>query len=167
MDSTSGEGTTFEVLFPVTAQAVPQQLAEKVQIVGGTARILFVDDESSLVELGRLMLKKLGYRVTGVCAPHKALEHIRDDPGQYHLVVTDLTMPGMKGDVLAAEIKDIDPTIPVLICSGYSQPALKAGETGAPVDGYIDKPITFDKLARAVHKALADRKALNPGAGVR
>lgn len=69
--------------------------------------------------------------------------------------------------MLTGEIKKIDPTIPVLICSGYSQPALKAGESGVLVDGYIDKPITFDKLARVVHEALADRKGLNPGAGVR
>ncbi|MBL0715468.1 MAG: PAS domain S-box protein, partial [Desulfosarcina sp.] len=157
VDSVPGRGTTFEILLPVTAQALKEEKPVKATIAGGTEQVLFVDDESSLVELGRLMLEKLGYRVTGVTSPHEALENVRQDPGRYDLVVTDLTMPGLKGDRLAEAIKKINPAIPVLICSGYSQPAIKAQGAGDAVDGYIDKPITFEKLAQAVQKALSGR----------
>jgi CheY-like chemotaxis protein len=97
-----------------------------------------------------MMLAELGYQVTGMTDPQKALEAFRQNPRDYDLVITDLTMPGLTGDRLAEEIYAIRPGVPILLCSGY----VGHIKGHAFLAGSIDKPVTLANLARAVRDAL-------------
>jgi len=148
--STPGKGTTFAIYFPILERPADALAALPDRLTGGTEHILFIDDEPMLVELGTTMLKNLGYRVVGVQDPLEALALFKEDPGQFDLVITDLTMPKMTGDRLAEKLALLRPELPVLLCSGY----VKHFGTHPHLAGYIQKPLSQQDLARAVRDAL-------------
>jgi CheY-like chemotaxis protein len=118
-----GEGTTIEVLLPLH-EGVQEPEAHKEESIsqkGRGERILFVDDEASMVTLFKQNLERLGYAVTGMADSLSALECFKSDPQKYDLVITDMAMPQMAGDQLATEMLKIRPDLPILICTGHSQ----------------------------------------------
>jgi len=151
--SAPGRGTTFEIDLPASEQDRPEISPVYQATSGGTEHILFVDDEEPLVNLVRQMLEMQGYRVTATCDPAQALEFVKAHPQDFDLVVTDLTMPGIKGDRLAREIKGIRDDLPILICSGYTGDEEREATMGI-VDGFIPKPLSYDRLSHAIRQAL-------------
>ncbi|MGD9331099.1 MAG: ATP-binding protein [Desulfobacterales bacterium] len=150
VSSTPGKGTTFSIYFPVAeqqAQGLEKPLTDNPV---GTERVLFIDDEPMLVDVCKTMLEKLGYQVTGMTDPQAALEAFRQNPQQFDIVITDLTMPGITGDRLAEKMAALRPEVPILLCSGY----LKRIGPHTALSGTIRKPITIEKLARALREAL-------------
>ena len=117
-------------------------------------RVLFVDNEESLVFLMTQMLQRLGYQVTGCTSPEEALEIFRSGPRSFDVVVSDLSMPAMSGVDLARELLQIRPGMPILIASGYFGPAdnEKARSLGLP--DLLLKPDTIEKLGQALHRVI-------------
>ena len=103
------------------------------------------------------MLKKLGYRVETKTRPDKALEAFQAAPDKFDLVISDMTMPGMTGDRLAAELMKIRADIPVIICTGYSEKIDEKRARDLGVRGLVMKPFTIRSLSKTVRDAL-DRK---------
>ena len=161
VESVPGHGTTFHILLPRVDQPSTQQVEPPGIPVGGSERILFVDDEMMLAGIGQQMLKKLGYDVVARTSPIEALELFKAKPEHFDLVVTDQTMPGMTGDALAREMMRIRPGLPVIICTGYSQSIdeRKAFEMG--IRGFVMKPILINRIAVAIRKALAGEPSQN------
>ena len=93
-----GEGTTFSIYFPAVEQATIVEPVVDEKLPTGTERILFVDDEKSIVNLGRQRLERLGYIVEATTSPIDALDLFHSAPDQFDLVITDLAMPKMTGD---------------------------------------------------------------------
>jgi CheY-like chemotaxis protein len=118
---------------------------------------LFIDDEDFLIDLGKNMLKKLGYRVEVRTQPVEALELFKAGPHKFDLVISDMTMPIMTGDTLAAELMKIRPDLPVIICTGYSEKMddTRAQELG--IKGLIMKPFTIRSLSKTVRNALDEK----------
>jgi DNA-binding NtrC family response regulator len=83
------------------------------------ARILLVDDEAPLLDLLKRYLERLGYEVEACLTPADALKSFAADPSRVSLVLTDLTLPGMKGDEMIAQMRAIAPKLRVIIVSGY------------------------------------------------
>ncbi len=152
--STPGQGTLFKVYLPIVPRRISHQAGEKRPVVGGNEHILFVDDEPALVDMGKQMLERLGYRVTAAGGSARALELFRKDPGAFDLVITDMTMPQMTGDALAAELMAIRPEIPVVICTGYSERISQESALEAGIKALIYKPITRSDLAATVRSVL-------------
>jgi PAS domain S-box-containing protein len=150
VSSTPGKGTTFAIYFPILERQTDTTAGLPDRQNGGTERLLFIDDEPMLVELGTRMLTNLGYRVVGMQDPIEALEMVKKDPEQFDLVITDLTMPKITGDHLAEKLVLLRPDLPVLLCSGY----IKHIGTHSTLAGYIPKPLTQQSLACAVRDAL-------------
>ncbi len=148
-------GTTFEVFFPVAGE-VPNQYraATENELPRGSERILFIDDEESVVRINRLRLEKLGYHVTGITAPDNALEVFRADPDQFDLIITDMTMPKMTGDDLARGILKIRPDMKIILCTGYSEKISKDSIKAAGIARCIEKPIEMQTLAGSVRAVL-------------
>ncbi len=152
--SETDRGSTFKVLFPVTegnaikGDAIPKDLPE------GNETILFIDDEEGLVKIGSNILKRLGYKVVTKTDPTEALELIRSEPFRFDLVITDMTMPHISGGQLIKEILKINPEMPVILCTGFSNQidSEKAIMIGAK--DYIEKPLVKNKLAYSVRRAL-------------
>ena len=154
VQSTPGEGTRFDILFPIMERQIISETEELKTLPTGNEHILFIDDEDILIELGKNMLKKLGYRVETRTQPVKALEVFRAEPHKFDLVISDMTMPTMTGDTLAKELMKIRLDIPVIICTGYSERIddQRAQELG--IKGLMMKPFTIRSLSKTVRNAL-------------
>jgi signal transduction histidine kinase/ligand-binding sensor domain-containing protein/CheY-like chemotaxis protein len=154
--SEPGQGTGFHLFFPkIEGKAEDSKLTEK--IPRGKERILLVDDEKALTEMGTQMLERLGYEVEGISNPLSALELFRLEPDRFQLLISDLTMPQMTGIQLAEEIKKIKPDIPVIICSGYSASLTEDQIKALGISEFIMKPVIKSELAQAVRRVL-DRR---------
>ena len=123
----------------------------------GSERILFIDDEQVLIEIGGQMLELLGYEVVTKRSSVQALELFQAEPDGFDLVITDMTMPLMTGAKLARELLKIRPQIPIILCSGHSIPVSeeKAKETG--IKAFVMKPLVVRSLAETVRKVLDEK----------
>jgi PAS domain S-box-containing protein len=154
IDSALGAGTTVEVLFPKIEGSVPNKESEESKLPTGNEKILLVDDDPSIVTAVREMLERVGYSVAGISDSESALERFRSAPDEFDLVITDMAMPKMSGDVLAAELSRLRKAVPILLCTGHSDTVdeEKARELG--VRGIVMKPLDKGTLARVVRQAL-------------
>ena len=153
--SEPGQGTVFHLYFPAHAGEAIMTQAEEARVPHGRGeRILVVDDEETLAQLGRKTLVALGYEVEVTTQPAAALALVRSDPTRYALIVTDQTMPGMTGVDLAAQLRLIRPDLPVILMTGYAA-SLAVEQAGATnVRQVLLKPATVHALASAVQAAL-------------
>lgn len=154
VDSTPGEGSRFEILFPIMEKQTVSETEELKALPTGRECILLVDDEDSLIDLGKNMLMKLGYQVKTWTRPIEALDAFRADPQSFDLVISDMTMPNMTGDILATELRQIRTDIPIIICTGYSERINEQRAEELSIQGLIMKPFTIGKLAKTVRRAL-------------
>jgi CheY-like chemotaxis protein len=114
-------------------------------------RILLVDDQPSVREALRMILKFDGHSVTEANDGAEALDLFTR--GQFDLVATDLEMPVMKGDEPAVRIKNLAPKQPILMITAYD---IKIGDSENPVDGILIKPFTLGNLRGAIAKLLSN-----------
>lgn len=156
--SQPGEGTAFHLYFPAHAGEATVDAAEgDVAPSGHGERILFVDDEDLLAQLGEKMLAKLGYEVEGATEPAAALAMVRDDPKRFALVVTDQTMPGMTGLHLATQLRHIRPGLPVVLMTGNSLPFAPEETEAAGIFQILLKPTNIHSMGAAVQAALSSQ----------
>jgi len=159
--SKPGKGTSFTIYLPLIRAEVKKTAGTGTKLPTGDECILFVDDEKTLVDLGRQMLERLGYRVECRTSSIEALELFKNRPDQFDLVITDMTMPNLTGDKLTRQIMNIRPDIPVILCTGFSE---QIGEESAKELGireFIFKPLEMEKLAGTVRKVLDLEKITN------
>jgi len=154
VSSEPGKGTTFSILFPsVNVEAVVDTETDE-KLPTGDERILFIDDEASIVKIGQKRLERLGYKVEATTSPIKALDLFRSRPKEFDLVITDMTMPIMNGDKLIKEILNIRSDIAIILCTGFSEKIDEkiAREIGA--DDYVEKPLDKRDFGFNVRKVL-------------
>jgi PAS domain S-box-containing protein len=161
VESREGVGTTFSVYLPVAGRALPDELEKPLALPGGNEQILVVDDEEAIAAMCREILTSLGYRVTAFSDSVQALEAFRKAPNEIDLVLTDLGMPGMAGDRMAAEMRLIRYEVPVILFSGtvdfYPSHALSDMDFQA----VLIKPLTRKELVETV-RAVLDGKPVGP-----
>ena len=152
--SEPGQGTTFHIFLPKAAGAAVDKVAAVDVPVHGTERILFVDDEEMLAELGQELLSSLGYQVTVALNSREALKLFLSTPQAFDLVITDMTMPGLTGKELAKELLAARPDLPIILCTGFSEhiDEEKAKESG--ICGYIMKPYAASSLNKTIRDVL-------------
>ncbi len=155
VESAPGRGAEFQVYWPrVDASTLLNSETQTEAATGGSERILFVDDEKMLVELGQKNLERLGYRVVSRTSPIEALELFKKRPNDFDLVITDQTMPGMTGDTLAKELMRIKPGIPVIICTGYSQVIDQQRARARGIKAFVMKPMLVNEIDVAIRRIL-------------
>jgi PAS domain S-box-containing protein len=152
--SEPGKGSTFNVYLPVIQEAEKKVEAPVGPLPTGNERVLFIDDEQTIADMGRQMLERLGYEVVAMTSSIKALELFRAEPGGFDLVITDMTMPHMTGDKLAKELMKIRHDIPVILCTGHSRHASKEKAKELGIRTFFMKPILMRALAETVREAL-------------
>lgn len=157
-DSEVGKGAIFRVYFPVAECVAPEHF-EHIEIApSGVERILFVDDEEILVELGTLMLEQLGYTVTGRTNSLDALATFQNQPDVFDAVITDHTMPGLTGSELALRILQIRPDIPIILSTGYSNLISEKKAELLGIKGFAMKPLARKDIASLLRKLLDEAK---------
>ena len=163
LSSVPGKGTVFEIFLPRISQAAITDTEDVQALPGGNERILFIDDETALADLGRQMLERLGYRVTAMTEPRAALDTFQENPEAFDLVITDMTMPNLTGDVLTGELLALRPDLPVILCTGFSEKINSEKAYAKGVRCFLMKPISTEHLARSVRRSL-DEPAQRTGA---
>jgi two-component system cell cycle sensor histidine kinase/response regulator CckA len=155
--SAPGQGTTFRIYLPrhvgAADQPADQPAVEPAR--RGRETILLVEDEPTIVELGRAMLEHLGYAVLIARTPGEALRLARQYSGDIHLLMTDVIMPEMNGRDLAREIEAVRPGLKCLYMSGYAADVIAAHAPSEPATTFLQKPFTLNQLATRLREALA------------
>lgn len=153
--SVVGEGTTFEIFFPVT-QKIPKEfklVSNELSDLYGNEHILFVDDESFNLEIVKEHLEFYGYKVTTTNDSRTAFDWFTQKPEQFDLLLTDQVMPHLTGSELAQKMLLLRPSFPVVAMSGYAEKSPKNKKT-YPFTDYLSKPITRVELARCIRKII-------------
>ncbi len=158
IDSTPGQGTRVNLFLPADVEPAGLEPAagdERPEPVGGSEKILLVDDEPELIELAEEFLHELGYRTVVARDAREALQRLAGEP-DIDLVFSDILMPGgIDGYELARRARASAPTVRVLLCSGYAD---RKGD--ADFDGVVlRKPYQPEELADAIRQVLAERPA--------
>jgi len=153
--SEPGEGTVFHLYFPAFAGAAAAAIELGEVPRGNGERILFVDDEELLVQLGEKTLTALGYVVEVTTQSTAALAMVRADPQRFALVLTDQTMPGMAGIDLARQLLQIRPGLPIMLLTGYGLLLTSERVKAAGIRHLLHKPATIHSLGSAVHAAIS------------
>ena len=154
VESEPGRGSSFTVHLPALVETTAQSGNGSPAIQGGTGRVLFVDDEEVLVRLGEQMLTKLGYDVVATISAPEAIETLRREPTSFDLVITDQTMPDMTGEALAAELRRLNPSLPIILCTGFSPAMNEESARRLGIPAFLMKPIDLAELDRAIRRVL-------------
>jgi signal transduction histidine kinase/ActR/RegA family two-component response regulator len=156
--SAPGKSTTFAIYLPCSAGPAVRSASMAESIPRGHEHILFVDDEAILVNLGRELLTRFGYTVTGHTSSTEALNVFREAPHQFDLVITDQTMPTMTGEGLVRALRDIRPDLPIVLCTGFSYAMTKDKAAALGINAFLLKPLVAHDLGRTIRQVLAQRK---------
>jgi nitrogen-specific signal transduction histidine kinase len=152
--SEPGKGSTFKVFLPIIDRRLePEDRIEK-PIPIGTERILFVDDEPAIVNMGKQILETLGYEVVAKTGSIEALELFKAQTDRFDLVITDMTMPQMTGENLARELMQIRPDIPVILCTGFSARIDEKQAMAMGIRAFVSKPILKREIAETIRKVI-------------
>ena len=164
--SEPGSGTTFNLYIPTVEAPAGEAPVPDSHLPGGREHLLLVDDEPVLVDVGRQLLERLGYRISTADGSQEAFDIFRKSPDDFDLVLTDMTMPGMTGDRLAETLMGIRPDLPIILTTGFSSKmtAKKAREIG--IRALIYKPVVESELAQTIRGVLDGLPvALGPAMG--
>jgi len=164
IESQAGKGTIFDIFIPEVETESDIQSAEHCSVPRGSERILFVDDEEIMVDVGRQMLERLGYRVTVKSSSVEALSLFKARQDAFDLVVTDMTMPILTGDRLATKLMAIRPDIPVILCTGYSTQVSEEKANSLGIKAFVMKPLVRVNLAKTIRRVLDENRGMEPAA---
>lgn len=160
VESELDRGTTFRIYLPqasapLVAQAPPDDPPEVAPNTQSDSRtILLVEDETPVRTLAAKVLETAGFRVLPAAASDEAIAIAQTHPGEIHLVLTDLILPGMSGTELARSLAALRPGVKVLFMSGYADDHDVHHGILDPGARFIGKPFTSEALARKVRQML-------------
>ena len=149
-----GVGTVFDIYLPISGKDPNAETALTGEIFTGHGRILLVDDEQMILDVGQSMLEKLGYKVTVSRGGEKTIEWIKNMGNEIDLVILDMIMPGIDGEQVFDYIQGTCPGLPVLLSSGYTLDGKAEAIMQKGCSGFIQKPFTLSELSRQIRKVL-------------
>ncbi len=120
--------------------------------------MLVIDDEDTARSVAGMMLEHIGFEVLSAAGGEAGLRIFRERSDELRLVLLDMVMPGLSGEQVFREMRRIDPSIPVLLSSGYNEQEATSVFTGKGLAGFIQKPYGLQSLTDKVRSALEPRK---------
>ncbi|MBB4618342.1 hybrid sensor histidine kinase/response regulator [Sphingomonas abaci] len=156
VDSRVGEGATFSIYLPrVVGAAAPDRPDPAADGIDGRGEcVLLVEDNQEVSRFATAALSEIGYESVLATNATAALAMVEDDPSRFDVVFSDVVMPGMNGVELATTLRRRHPTLPVVLCSGYSHVLAENAQHGFDL---LHKPYSLDQLSRALRRVL-DRR---------
>jgi PAS domain S-box-containing protein len=157
--SSPGKGTSFHVLLPIMESASALEAGEAMTLPRGQERIVIVDDEPALAMVVRKMLERLGYEVEHRTSSVEAFQDYCRQPMEkpFDLLITDMTMPHLTGLDLVRELHRYHPSLPVVLCTGFSEKIDPEKIESLGIQGFLTKPVVMKELAELVRKVLDAR----------
>ncbi|WP_411278885.1 MASE1 domain-containing protein [Gemmatimonas sp.] len=167
VSSTVGVGTTVEVWLPVVADVLPDDGASAYAASTDSdefavaATVLVVEDEPTVSRLLQRVLERDGFTVRAATSGREVLDHWNLYERSVDLVITDLVMPGgVSGTQLAAELRRLKPSLPIVFTSGYDPEFDPSDETMVPGENFIPKPSTAEQILAVVRRQIASRVSI-------
>jgi PAS domain S-box-containing protein len=161
VESEVGCGATFNIYLPMSEQEPHKEVPIRESLIKGSETILLVDDESIIIDAAKAMLEKLGYQVIVAKSGEQAVDAVLHKGDKVDLVILDLIMPGMDGGKAFDRIREIQPTMPVILSSGYGMNEQVHGILKRGCNGFIQKPFDISKLSKYIRKLLDEVEASN------
>lgn len=155
--SEPGQGTAFNIYLPASDKEAQEDVVIEKKIIQGSDTILLVDDEKMIIDVGKAILEKLGYRVIVAAGGMQAVETILNKGDEIDLVILDLIMPGFDGSKTFDRIREIQPDIPVMLSSGYSINGQATEILKRGASGFIQKPFQISEFSIAIRKILDEK----------
>ena len=156
LETSPGKGARFEVyLHAATTTPLDPPISSEAPRGGSGERILVIDDEAVVGRFMQLTLESLGYAVTLCADPIAATDLFCADPNAFDLVLTDLAMPGMRGDRVAEIVRDLRPGLPIVLITGYRRALLNEQAAALGIVEVLAKPVLRAELAACTHRWLA------------
>jgi two-component system cell cycle sensor histidine kinase/response regulator CckA len=147
-------GTQFTMHFPILpASESLQRNIQHSKLERGTEQIIIIDDEKDVAGVIGGMLESLGYHITMADSGRKAINLFKKKI-KFDIVILDLNMPKMSGKETFEKIKKIDPKIPVIISTGYSDRDMDVSQWRIPVEAFLQKPYPIEELSKAIRLIL-------------
>jgi PAS domain S-box-containing protein len=162
--SASGEGSSFELYFPIPPSPLEAQAGEveqKPELPGGKETVLLVEDEELLRELVESLLQGKGYTVLIAADGEEAVEIFRAHQREVNLVLTDLGLPKVDGWSACKRMKALNPNVRIIVASGYLDPEAKQEMVNGGVHEFVHKPYLATELTSKVRDVL-DRDIHSP-----
>jgi DNA-binding NtrC family response regulator len=158
VESAPGQGTVFRVYLPraVGAAEAPAESSSRPRAAVEAARVLLVEDDRQVRGVVARTLRRAGHLVHEAHDVDEALAWVAEPAGRVDVLVTDLVMPRLGGQQLAARIRALAPGVKVLFVSGYSAEAFDVGQLG-PDAAFLQKPFTAPALLDALEQLVAAR----------
>ena len=159
VESEIGRGTTFSIYLPVSEKKIHREKEQITLSIVGTETVLLTDDEEMIREIGKKMLEKLGYNV--LCAKNgfEAIEIVQSGKQHIDLIVLDLVMPGIDGNQTFDRLKQINPTVPILLSSGYSINGQASEIMEKGCQGFLQKPFNLPELSKSIRRIFEKKAA--------
>jgi two-component system cell cycle sensor histidine kinase/response regulator CckA len=154
VESQKGHGTTFKIYLPVSNRKVTGKAELAQEPVKGSETVLLVDDEETVIDVGRQMLERMGYTVLVARSGKDSIEIYRAHKDAIHIVILDMIMPEMSGGDTYDQIKKINPNVKVLLSSGYSKDSRATEILARGCNGFIQKPYNMKALSLRIREIL-------------
>ena len=155
-------GAEFLIFLPLAQETAQPHSVEEISLPGGDEFVLLVDDEESILTMLEEILSSLGYGVEAYQNSIKALEAFQAEPGKYQLLFTDQTMPKLTGAVLAKQCRELQPSLPVIICTGYNPQGVEQELPANSAIRFLSKPLSRTVLAQAMREVLDNTHESKP-----
>jgi CheY-like chemotaxis protein len=154
--SEPGRGTTFKLLFPAIPEGSqePEKPGDEVSIWRGTGLVLVIDDEETVRAVAARILESLGFAPLTAPDGAEGVRVFREHAGTLRLVLLDLTMPHMNGEETFRELCRINPGVPVVLMSGFTEKDTIDRFAGKELAGFIQKPFDRKRLQAKLHAVL-------------
>lgn len=152
--SAKGIGTTFKIHLPASEKEPVKEKNVCEKVLRGTERILFVDDEDIIIQVGKDMIESLGYEVRTAKNGKEAIEICKKNMDNIDMVMLDIIMPVMDGGETYDKLKEIKPDIKVLLSSGYGVNGQATEILNRGCNGFIQKPFDMKTLSKKIRSVL-------------
>ncbi len=154
VDSQAGHGSVFKIYLPASPKPVAPEPVHIQTMSPGKETVLLVDDEALIVQVGRSMLERLGYRVVTAGSGEEAIGKLKQMADTVDLVILDLIMPGLDGRHTFDRIQGLNPNLRVLLSSGYALDGQAQAVLDKGCHGFIQKPFTLQELSSKIRTVL-------------
>lgn len=158
LTSKPGAGTTFKLYLPMAESFVEVEQSPIQEALNAGIRIMWVDDDRLVLDLGKKMLEYLGYQAVCHTSPVAALSEVENEDSNIDLIISDSSMPGFHGEQFIDVVRTRRPDLPIILCSGLSDPS---DETGyGPANAILPKPFSVKELARMIRGVLSEQERI-------
>ncbi len=154
VESAIDVGSTFIIYLPLSAKSPQIEKQAETELSRGTGKIIIIDDEEMILEVGEAMLMELGYDVIIAQGGNRGVQIVEQEGKNIDLIILDLVMPGMDGEKTFHKIREYNKEVPVILASGYATDEITAQVLKEGCSGFIQKPFSMSELSQKVKAAL-------------